>query len=336
MKHNDFSRYLMKFFNDYLAGRRRVRANTIRSYRDAFRLYLLWLRDSRKCSVRRVTLERFDAESIAEFLDWLTQERRCCARTCNHRLTVFQSFAHLLMYELPDRGSQWQRILDLPRQRWQRSEVRYLSREDTAALLTTPDPRTRAGLRDRAMLTVLYDSGARVQEIADLTVRDLRLATPAQVRLMGKGGKVRFVPLMSATVVLLERYMTAYNIRDEEGRSRPFFANRDGKPFTRFGISYLLRKHAAALRAERPHFPDGITPHVLRHSKAMHILEAGGTVVVIQAILGHVDIKTTSIYATSNLDMKRAALEKAQGVTPEQTEPTWQRDTDLLNWLDQL
>jgi site-specific recombinase XerD len=183
---------------------------------------------------------------------------------------------------------------------------------------------------------LLYDSAARVQEISDLRLDDLRMEVPYHAKLTGKGGKTRLVPLMETTVAILRDYMDRYELHVQNRSDSPLFFNRQGQPLTRFGIAYVLAKYVRQLHQNDKLFPNHITPHVLRHSKAMHILEAGGTLVTIQAILGHVDIRTTTHYAHSNLAMKRAAMLQAGIAAATDTVPYWKQEPDLLRWLNQL
>lgn len=184
---------------------------------------------------------------------------------------------------------------------------------------------------------MLYDTGARVQELIDLSVGDVRLEAPAQVRLFGKGRKTRVVPLLGRTVDLLGEYIRRHELWGPEQLRRPVFRNRSGGRLSRSGIRYIIDKHTAAARSHRPTVPRRVTPHTFRHTKAMHLLQAGNPAVIIRDILGHADIRSTAIYARADLETKRRALEKAAGpATMPARQPSWQSNRDLLNWLRQL
>lgn len=204
-----------------------------------------------------------------------------------------------------------------------------------AALLAQPNLNELDGRRDVVLLSVLYDTGARVQELIDLTVGDIRLETPAQVRLFGKGRKVRVVPLMDNTVNLLRNYLHENNLALPEKFDYPLFRNNQGNKITRVGVNYILQKYVRKIQETYPYFKQKISPHTLRHTKGIHLLEGGVSLDVIRDFLGHVDIKTTEIYARANLEMKRAALEK---VSPAPTPkiPTWKENKSLLQWLQSL
>jgi integrase/recombinase XerD len=231
---------------------------------------------------------------------------------------------------------QCQQILAIPFQHCARPTVDYLSAEELAAILAQPDLATDTGRRDAVMLSLLYDTGARVQELVDLSVRDVRLDSPAQIRLTGKGRKTRVVPLLSATVELLAKYMREHRLDGPERIDSPLFFNRLGEHLSRSGVRYLLMKYTENARKEKPSLPDKISPHTLRHSKAMHLLQAGNPAPVIQAILGHADIRSIDIYARADIEMKRRALEKATTMAPSGTFPSWQGNKGLMDWLRSL
>ncbi|MBR1444915.1 MAG: tyrosine-type recombinase/integrase, partial [Firmicutes bacterium] len=190
----------------------------------------------------------------------------------------------------------------------------------------------KTGRCDLALLLLLYDTGARVQEIADLTVSSVRLEPPAQVTLLGKGRKMRAVPLMSNTVAVIEQYLKENRLNEPQKMQYPLFSNHRNEKLTRAGISYILKKYVDLARKIDNNFPENVTPHVLRHSKAMHLLEAGVNVVYIRDILGHSDVSTTEIYAKANLNMKRAALEKVAHIASTEV-PSWTTDAPLMEWL---
>ena len=186
------------------------------------------------------------------------------------------------------------------------------------------------------MLSVLYDTGARAQELIDLNAHDVRLTTPAQIRLLGKGRKVRVVPLMDATAQLLRDHLRENDLERPEQGHLPLFQNRQGGRLSRSGLRYLLQCHVQAARSEMPGFTQKISPHSLRHTKGMHLLQSGVSLDIIRDFLGHVDVKTTQIYARANLEMKRRALEKVAGESPSAALPSWQQSKSLLDWLRSL
>lgn len=336
MKPTDFAARLTAFLGQYLPDQKNVSPNTIKAYRDAFTLLLRYCRDVQKIAAEKVTLDTLNAALVLGFLDHLETGGRCCTRTRNQRLSVLHAFFRYLQIEAPERMVQCQQILAIPFQHCARPTVNYLSTEELAAILAQPDLATDSGRRDAVMLSLLYDTGARVQELVDLSVRDVRLDSPAQIRLTGKGRKTRVVPLLSATVELLAKYMREHRLDGPERIDSPLFFNRLGEHLSRSGVRYLLFKYTENARKEKPGLPDKISPHTLRHSKAMHLLQAGNPAPVIQAILGHADIRSTDIYARADIEMKRRALEKATRMAPSYTLPSWQGDKGLMDWLRSL
>lgn len=333
MKPTDFAIRLRAFLTEYLAARRNVSPHTIKSYRDTFILLLRYCSEHRGVSPEQVTLDMLDVPLVLDFLEYLETERSCGARTRNHRLSVLHAFFRYLQIEEPDRMVQSQQILAIPCQRCARFAVNYLSIDDMAAILAQPDISTINGRRDAVLLSVLYDTGARVQELIDLSVGDVRLSSPAQIRLTGKGRKTRVVPLLSGTVNLLAEYMKEHGLECSERLHSPLFWNRHGKRLSRSGVHYILSKYTEQARGNGAGLSTKISPHSIRHSKAMHLLQAGNPATAVQAILGHADIRTTDLYARADMEMKRQALEKAAKIVPSTALPSWRNNKELMDWL---
>ena len=212
----------------------------------------------------------------------------------------------------------------------------YLTVEDVRTILAQPDQTISDGRRDAVMLSLLYDTGARVQELIDLTVRQIRLESPGVVTLVGKGRKVRHVPIMARTSALVGNYLQERRLTATDKIDHPVFYNRQGHKLTRAGITYILNKYVEQARPIASTMPETISPHVFRHSKAMHLLQSNVNLVYIRDILGHADIRTTEVYARADTEMKRQALEKLHNdITPTAT-TAWQEDNELLGWLQNL
>jgi integrase/recombinase XerD len=335
MKPTDFSIHLSNYLTHYLAGQRNLSSNTIKAYRDVFILLLRFCRDVKGISVEKLRLEQIDVKFVEAFIEHLEKDRHCTPRTLNLRIATLHAFFRYIQIEEPGHLLQCQRILAIPLRRFVRSEVNYLSKDYLAALLAQPNLKVLEGRRDAVLLSVLYDTGARVQELIDLTVDDVRLEIPAQVRLLGKGRKVRVVPLMDNTANLLRNYLHENNLALPEKLGYPLFQNSQGNKLTRVGINYILQKYARKLQQIQPLFKQKISPHTLRHTKGMHLLQGGVSLDVIRDFLGHVDIKTTEIYARANLEMMRAAIEKVSAA-PIPKIPTWKKNKSLLQWLQSL
>lgn len=336
MKPTDFSVHVTNFLTHYLAAQRNLSPNTIKAYRDVFILLLRFCRDVRNIALERLSLAQIDASLVEAFLDHLANDRHAAIRTQNHRLAALHAFFRYVQSEVPERLLQSQQILAIPLRRHARSNVGYLSKEYLAQILAQPDLHTGAGRRDAVLLSVLYDTGARVQELIDLSAGDVRLDPPPQVRLMGKGRKMRAVPLMDATVELLRDHRRDNNLDRPEHADKPLFQNRQGGRLSRSGVRYLLQKYVQPVRRDHPGFTQPVSPHSLRHTKGMHLLQSGVPLEIIRDFLGHVDVKTTEIYARANLEMKRKALEKVTDVTPLPKIPSWKQNKTLLEWLHSL
>jgi site-specific recombinase XerD len=339
MKPSEFADKLGEFLSIYLPATRKVSVNTVRSYRDAFALLLRFLRDQKGIPVEKVSLDHIDAPMLIEWLDHLENARQCSPRSRNQRMSAIRSFLRYLAPNDPARVQQLHRVLAIPSRRCRREPVAYLEPSLVAALLSQPDLSTPRGRRDAVLLSVLYDTGARSQEIVDLRVRDLRLDSPAQATLTGKGYKTRIVPLMPSTVRLLQDHLRSTGLDRPGASNEHVFAGRSNSGLTRSGLRSILARHADAARASHPELTQRLGPHTLRHTKAMHMLQAGVALIHIRDILGHVNIRTTEIYARSDLDMKRRALEKAAAASNAVAKPNlsaWHENKDLLNWLSSL
>ncbi|KUO67778.1 MAG: integrase [Clostridia bacterium BRH_c25] len=334
----DFPYYLSGFLARFLPGELGARENTVLSYRDTFTLFLKYCKSHKNILPENMTLDKLTKELVESFLVWIEEERSCGIATRNQRLAAIHSFCRFMQTEDVIRINQYQRILSIPKKKFKAGTVNYMSLEGIRLILSQPDTGKLSGRRDLALLSLMYDTGARVQEMSDLTVGDVRIDAPATVRISGKGGKTRIVPLMGPTANLVKQYISDAGLSGSGRRSYPLFANRGGGKISRAGIKYILDKYVEAAKNENAAaLPDVISPHSLRHSKAMHLLHAGVNLVYIRDILGHADLKTTEIYARIDGEMKRKALEEAYtSVTPSDEVPLWQQDSDMLNWLKSL
>lgn len=334
----DFSYYLSKFLAQYLPGEAGASSNTILSYRDTFLLLLKYCKLQENMRPEDMTLGKLTRDLVCAFLSWVEAERNCSVSTRNQRLAAIHSFCRFMQLEDVMRLNQYQLIISIPKKKGTSGTVNYMSPEGIRLILNQPDVEKRSGHRDMVLLSLMYDSGARVQEMADLSVGDVRTDSPATVKITGKGGKTRIVPLMEPTANIVSRYIFDFGLDNSGMRSYPLFPNQSGKKLTRAGIKYILGKYVESARKENPGIlPEVISPHSFRHSKAMHLLHAGVNLVYIRDILGHADLKTTEIYARIDGEMKRKALEEAYtGVAPSEAVPLWQKDGELLNWLQSL
>ena len=339
MEATDFAKHLSGFLSKYLPGERAASHNTILSYRDTFILFIGYMKTQKGIAAEKLHLADITKPVIVDFLDWLQQERKSSNATRNYRMAALHSFFSYLQYEMPEKINQWQEILSIKVKSKDKKSICYLTLDGIKLLLEQIDTTTRQGRRDLALLSLLYDTGARVQEIIDLSASSLRLENPAIVKLFGKGRKERIVPLMEKTVQILTDYMMENQLTKPEYNRHPLFFNNRKEKLTRNGITYILNHYIENARKCNPKLiTDRVCPHSLRHSKAMHLLQANVNLVYIRDLLGHVSIQTTEIYARADSKQKREALEKAYiDVIPDKNKAgSWETDANLLLWLKNL
>ncbi len=326
-KPTDFSLLLSSFLTEYLPLRVNVSKNTIASYCDTFRLFLTYCRDYQFMQIEKIQISDLPSKVVYGFLDWIVFERGCKLSTRNQRLAAIHSFFKYVQGELPQALAICQGVLAVPFVKSFKQLVNYLSVDEMIRILNQPDTESLSGRRDMCFLSVLYDTGARISEVLSLKVRDVRLESPAKITFLGKGRKAREVPLLENTAQHLHEYLKERNLTNPNKFDSPLFFNRQYKQLTRTGAAYILRKYTTAAGVE-----SHVSPHTLRHTKAMHMLESGINIFYIKGVLGHEDVATTEIYAKANVEMKRAALEKHASIIPTAT-PAWALDADTLEWL---
>lgn len=331
-KNNLLPQLLSEYFIKYIPERSGYSDNTIKSYRDTFILLFRYQGEVVKQPVNKLSFEALNREYIESFLKWLEKQNNYSAASVNQRLAAIHSFCRFVILETPEYMGMCTSILSIKMKKLSAKPMEYLSVEAIKLLLSIPDMKYKDGRRDLALLALLYDSGARVQELADLIVGSIREKKPATVKLTGKGNKTRIIPIMPQTLEIVSSYMK--NIPFKEDFSRPLFFNKQGKRLTRAGISYILNKYITVARLKCPElFPKSVTPHTLRHSKAMHLLEGGVNLVYIRDFLGHTSVITTEIYAKSNPEIKRKAVENVSPrVLPKERYSANQKQ-DMVNWL---
>ena len=338
MKTTDFAKYLTKFFSEYLIGERGASAHTIRSYSNTFTHLLTFMDEMEHIKADSLLLDHLDRKVVLRFLDWLQTSKQCGNATRNQRLAALHSFFKYMQYEDVKRMARWQEILSIKVKRQERKSVHYLTVDGIKFLLEQIPTDNPTGRRNLALIALMYDSGARVQEMIDLSPSSLRMDKPACLTLFGKGNKKRIVPLQDKQVILLQAYMKENALDDPAYNQCPLFANNKGGKLTNAGVTYILNTYAGMARQLKPELIPQISPHTLRHSKAMHLLQAGVNLVYIRDMLGHVSIQTTEIYARADSKQKREALEAAYiNVIPNTGDQgLWNKDTGLKTWLKNL
>jgi len=328
---------LFAFFEDHLKVQKGLRPGSVRSYRDTLKLFLTYVATSCRRPITRLTLPELSSQRVLDFLGVIESVRLNQVRTRNQRLAALRTFYRYLAVRHPEMLAEAERVEAIPTKRTPPPETRYLERDEIDKLFTTLPKQGSLALRDRALLMLLYNSGARAQEIAELRVGDVDLVEPLRVRLHGKGDKWRSCPLWPQTAEALKQLAT---VRRGD-KSVSLLTSRQHRPLTRFGIYKLVKRHTATLCSAPPHAKHrGVSPHVFRHSIAVRLLEEGIDENVIRGWLGHVSLDTTHRYAEITLRTKQAAVAVClppigRSETPRRT-AGWQKDEELMTWLTSL
>jgi site-specific recombinase XerD len=327
-------RVIQSFFVDHLVTVKGLRPASVRSYRDTVRLFLRFVSADSHRKITRLTLDDLTFDSVVSFLRYLDQERANHVRTRNQRLAVIHCLFEYIAGRAPEMLGVCQRVAFIPMKRAAPPETHFLERNEVEDLMRRLPSKGRLAPRDRALLLFLYNTGARVQEVVDLRLEHLELGEHPRVRLHGKGDKWRTIPLWQQTAELLQALIRSY-----EPAATPvtpvFMAH--GQSLTRFGIYKIVRRHGAYL--DEPGTARRVTPHLFRHTAAVHLVEAGVEVNVIRGWLGHADLSTTNRYAEINTRAKEAALRAAEPPGSSagfRTTPVWRSDESLLKWLASL
>lgn len=333
-------RSIVRFFQEYLPTLRGMSRHTIQSYRDGMILFLRFAAKDRGHPVESLDLADITAERVGRFLAFLEVERGNSIATRNSRLAAMHTFARFLVAENPDHMLALQQVLGIPFKRGARTApIEYLEKSEIEALLTGIDRKTTAGRRDYAIFSLMFNTGARVQEILNLRVRDVRLEPPCQVRLAGKGSKVRLCPIWPQTARLLDELIQTQHVGAENLPDQPLFLNVRGTVMTRFGVRYLLQKYVAVAAEVAPTLADKrIHPHSVRHTTAIHLLKAGVDFATISQWLGHASLNTTMRYARADIDLKRQALAQVfpDVLAPPKGGAFIFHGDDLTGWLRRL
>ena len=326
-----FAQLLGDFLLDYIPRRRNLSPNTVKSYRDSFVLLLGWFSDEMGIAPDTIQVLDLSRERIESFCLWLSEGRRVCAATVNVRLCALRSFANYVSFTEPAYLEWASDIRAIKFSRSPSKEIEYLSPEAIGLIIDS----ARCNIRDLTLIALLYDSGARVSEISGAACDDLYIEKPATIRLKGKGSKTRVVPLCNQVATIATEYLSSN--RCVNTSRAPLFCNRSGKSIGRAGITWVLSKYATAANEINPELvPLGVHPHMLRHSKAIHLLESGVNLVYIRDFLGHSSVSTTEIYARASTKMKREAIEKASASVIVESAYSEEAKSELIEWLKSM
>jgi site-specific recombinase XerD len=334
MKRTDFAVYLNKFLTDYLPNACGSSPQTVDSYRYSFIHFLQFLLEAHGIPADKVNISDLTYDKVSAFLGWLQGSRRNSISTRNQRQSSLNSFIRFLMYEFPEHLDEYQRVLAIPIKKAPQKEISYLKTDGAALLMSKVDIDKMNGLRNYVMLSLMYTTGIRVSELVQIRVKDLSLYEPYTLLVHGKGQKSRYVPLMRSIVPHIRKYLTQMGYDKHEKLNEWLFKNHMNEQFTRQGINYLFGKYVKVARMDNPEMiPEDFSPHKMRHTTAMELVESGVDLIYIRDLLGHVSVNTTETYAKADAQKKRQAIEAASKniVPPECAE--WERDSNLKEWL---
>ncbi len=337
VKPTDFAYHLTNFLRVYLTGQCGYSVNTVTSYRDTFALFLRYCNEKHKLNPDKLELDSITKSVVEGFLDWLSNENGNSVSTRNLRLAALHSFFRYVREESPEHIFRCQQILSIPFKKKVQATINYLTFDGIKSILEQPNLEKATGRRDLCMLSLLYDTGARVAELCYVEVGHIRLEYPGTIKLFGKGDKVRVIPLMNKTTEILRGYLTEQDLLHPDKANHPLFWNKRGEKLTSAGVRYVLDKYTELARTQTAELiPQVVSPHSFRHSKAVHLLQSGINIVYIRDLLGHVNMKTTEIYAKIDPRARREALEMVyQNPTPD-TPPAWHQQKGLMEWLANL
>ncbi len=329
---------LISFFEDYLKVQKGYRHSSVKSYRDVLRLFLLFVAQESHCKITRLALSDLTFQRVLQFLKSLEENRHNHIRTRNQRLAVLRTFFNYLASREPEMLAEAERVEAIPRKRVPPPETFFLERDEIRLLFAALPFQGKWALRNRTLLLFLYNTGARVQEVSDVRIGNLELGDSPRVHLHGKGDKWRVCPLWKETAALLQNLLSTELTKHQP--EQPVFISSRGRPLTRFGIYKIVRRCTRHIEKKRTDStPLSISPHLFRHTTAVHLLEAGVEINVIRAWLGHVSLDTTNRYAEINIRMKEKALQACEppiGSEGFPQKPVWRDDLSLLQWLESL
>ena len=331
MNSSEFPAILQNFFCEYLINQKNVSSCTVLSYRDTFRQLLNYAKSTLNKTPSDIIIADINAHLILNFLEHLETKRGNSIGTRNVRLAAIRSFVKYATLKMPNYLNDFKSILAIPKKRYNKTLVGFLTPEEVQAIIQSTNPSTRSGQRDRVLFSVLYNTGARVSEIIRLNVADVDIQRTKSVKLYGKGRKERTVPLWDETIILIKSWLKNTDLKEND----PLFPNRTGTYMTRSGVESRLKECLKTAQKICPSLAKHkISPHTFRHTTAMHLLQAGVNLSVIALWLGHESISTTHMYMEADLTMKENALQKMQ--SPKTKKIRYRPSDKLLGFLESL
>lgn len=334
--YKSFTSTLEAFFQDYLIKERGLSGQTTRAYAAAFKSYLEYNK-TLGIKPQGVSLKDFERSRIVSFLNWTEDVKKITASSRNQRLAAMRSFANFLMMYDPSHINQWESIRSIHVKKTETGVVNHITVEGIAVILQQADTSTPTGRRNLTLMSLLYNAGIRVQELIDLTPVCIRLDKPYSITVKGKGNKKRIVPLDEPIATIVKNYLEETGMNRPGMESHPLFFNAHGGKLTTPGVTYIIKKYANMARVDSPELiPRKISPHVFRHSRAMHLLQGGVQLIYIRDFLGHVSVQTTEVYARADMKRRNDAIANAyKNLGLKDTSPkSWERNPEIMEFLN--
>ena len=334
MRRTDFACAVHRYFRDYLINERGCSERTIETYRYAFIQFIDFMENRHNVKPEKIELKHINHKSIQSFLFWLECEKKVSVATRNQRLAAFKCFVSFLKYDLPECIDTAIQIQSIKIKKSHAKEISYLKPEGIKLLLSQINKTTRGGRRDFAMFTLLYATGIRVSELIEIRGRHVSMSAPKHITIYGKGSKIRHVPIVRHLSSFLEKYLEENCSLLPQNLDKPIFVNHSNGKFTRQGINHLLSKYANMARKIDPSLvPDDCSPHKIRHSTAMAMVESGTDLIIIRDFLGHSSVQTTEIYAKLSASCRMNAIEAASKEIVPPEDALWIKNASLKEWL---
>jgi len=334
MKTTNFAQYLNRYFTRYLPSEKGSTPMTIDSYRYAFILYLIYMQEELSISADKVEISDLTRRNVLLFLEWLQEKRQNGVATRNQRQSAINSYIRFLMYEFPEHLDEYQRILDIPIKKAPQKEISYMKTDGVKLFMEQVNHESSNGLRDYVILSLLYTTGLRVSELINIRVKDLSLYAPHTLLIHGKGQKSRYVPLVGNIIPSIQKYLVQKGYDRQEKLNEWLFKNHSNTHFTRQGINYIVSKYGKSAHGINPEIiPKNFSPHKMRHTTAMGLVDSGVDLIYIRDLLGHVSVITTEIYGKADARRKREAIEAASKEIVPKEAAEWDSYPDLKQWL---
>lgn len=327
----NFSYYLKDFFQVYLPETRKLSSKTISTYKYSFIKLFKFLNEQKKIEADEIMLEMFNVELIEEFINWLSNHEKNTPNTINNRLTAIKTFFQFVSIHNVEYLNLYSCLKNIKPLKTTEKIIEYLSLDEIRILFSIPNSQNKKELKDLAILTLLYESAMRVNELCNLKLEDIDFSNYSTIKVInGKGGKNRIIPISKDVALILRKYINIYNINEQDF----LFTNQKNIQYTRWGINYIIQKYIIECKKLYPNdFKIKVTPHIFRHSKAMHLLNAGVPLTTIEKLLGHSSIKSTEVYAKANPKKVEEAINKNSQAIQIKRKYTKNKEEKLLEWL---